>query len=238
LKISDKDRLLAFIPARGGSKRFPKKNIAKFLEYPLIYYPIKEALKSKIFFDVIVSTDDNKILSIAKQFGASTILRSKKNSSDTAHELEACREYFRILKKQNKPLPTFFCVIYPTAVLIKSKDFKYSYNLIKNKKNVDVVMGVSMFNYHPYKALVVSKKGYLTPIFKKKYSKRSQTYDEMYASNGTFIWHRTKSFLEKKYLGHYAENLIGYKINSKVPMDIDFKKDLDYLNDFFKPKKK
>ena len=238
MKKSDKDRLLAFIPARGGSKRFPKKNIAKFLEYPLIYYPIKEALKSKIFFDVIVSTNDYEILSTAKQFGASTILRSKKNSSDTAHELEACREYLTILKKQNKPLPTFFCLIYPTAVLIKSKDFKHSYDLIKNKKNVDVVMSVSKFNYHPYKALVVSKKGYLTPIFKKKYSKRSQTYDEMYASNGTFIWHRTKSFLDKKYLGHYAENLIGYKINSKVPMDIDFKKDLDYLNDFFKPKKK
>ena len=66
----------------------------------------------------------------------------------------------------------------------------------------------------------MSKKGYLTPIFK-KYSKRSQTYDEMYISNGTFIWHRTKSFLDKKYLGHYAENLIGYKINSKVPMDME-----------------
>ena len=53
--------------------------------------------------------------------------------------------------------------------------------------------------------IVVSKKGYLTPIFKNKYSKRSQTYDEMYASNGTFIWHRTKSFLDKKYLGHYVK---------------------------------
>ena len=53
----------------------------------------------------------------------------------------------------------------------------------------------------------------------------------MYASNGTFIWHRTKSFLDKKYLGHYAKNLIAYEINSKIPMDIDYKKDLDNLNE-------
>ena len=54
----------------------------------------------------------------------------------------------------------------------------------------------------------------------------------LYASNGTFYWHRTKSFLEKKYLGHYAKNLIGYKIDSEIPMDIDFKKDLENLNFF------
>ena len=98
-------------------------------------------------------------------------------------------------------------------------------------------MGVSTFNYHPYKALIQNKNGFLTPIFKKKYSKISQTYERMYASNGTFYWHRTKSFLDKKYLGHYAKNLIGYKINSEVSMDIDFKKDLDNLNAFFRLKK-
>ena len=135
-------------------------------------------------------------------------------------------------------MPNFFCLIYPTAVLIKSKDFKNSYKLIKNRSEVDVVMGVSAFNYHPYKALAQNKNGFLTPIFKEKYSKRSQTYESMYASNGTFYWHRTKSFLDKKYLGHYAKNLIGYKINSEVSMDIDFKKDLENLNAFFRLKKK
>ncbi len=237
MKINNKEKLLAFIPARGGSKRFPKKNIAKFLKYPVIHYPIKEALGSKIFSDVIVSSDDNEIIKVAKQFGASTVERSKKNSSDSAHELEACREYLTILKKNKIKLPTFFCLIYPTAVLIKSKDFKKSFKLIKSRNDVDVVMAVSIFNYHPYKALALNKKGFLAPIFKKEYKKRSQTYNDMYASNGTFIWHRTKSFLDKKYLGHYAKNLIAYEINSKIPMDIDYKKDLDNLNAFFRSSK-
>ena len=238
MKKNNKEKLIAFIPARGGSKRFPKKNIASFMKSPLISYPIKEALKSKIFSEVIVSSDDDETIKIAKKYGALTVLRSKKNSSDIAHELEACREYFSILTKNKSTLPNFFCLIYPTAVLIKSKDFKNSYKLIKNRSEVDVVMGVSAFNYHPYKALAKNKSGFLTPIFKKKYSKRSQIYESMYASNGTFYWHRTKSFLDKKYLGHYAEKLIGYKINSEVSMDIDFKKDLDNLNAFFRLKKK
>ena len=56
----------------------------------------------------------------------------------------------------------------------------------------------------------------------------------MFASNGTLYWHQTKSFLDKKYFGHYADNLAGYIIDSKFPMDIDYKEDLDNLNAFFK----
>ena len=160
-------RLIAFIPARGGSKRFPKKNIANFQKHPLISYPIKEALKSKIFCDVIVSSDDYDILKIAKKYGASTTLRSKKNSDDASHELDACKEYLSKLKKNKQTLPSCFCLIYPTSVLIKSNDYKKSFELIKNRSEVDVVMGVSPYNYHPYKALAMNKKDFLYPIFKK-----------------------------------------------------------------------
>ena len=238
LKKNIKLKLIALIPARGGSKRFPKKNIAKFLNKPLISYPIEEALKSKIFSDVIVSTDNTEIKKIARKFGANTVTRSKKSASDKAHELEACREYLTTLKRKKVALPDYFCVIYPTAVLVKSIDFKSSFKLFKADRNIDVVMGVSNFNYHPYKALSVNKKGYLTPVFKTEHHKRSQTYKNMFASNGSFYWHNTKSFLDKKYLGHYAKNLIGYTMISKISMDIDFQKDLDDLNFFYGLKNK
>ena len=96
---------IAFIPARGGSKRFPKKNIAKFFKKPLISYPIYEAIKSKVFTNVIVSTDDKQIMEIAKKYKADPVKRSKKNSDDNAHELEACREYFTNLSKKRIELP-------------------------------------------------------------------------------------------------------------------------------------
>jgi pseudaminic acid cytidylyltransferase len=229
-----KKKLLAFIPARGGSKRFPKKNIAKFLNKPLISYPITEAIKSKLFETVIVSSDNKDIKNIATKYGAKTVNRSKKNSSNTAHELEACREYFSSLIKKGSILPDYFCIIYPTAVLLKAVDFKKSFNLMQENKDIDVVMGVSRFNYHPYKALAKNKKGLLKTIFKVESNLRSQNYRDMFASNGTLYWHNTKSFLDKKYFGHYANKLIGYIIESKIPMDIDYKEDLDNLNAFFK----
>lgn len=229
-----KKKLLAFIPARGGSKRFPKKNIANFLKKPLISFPILEAIKSKLFQSVVVSTDSEEIKKIAKKFGAEIVIRSKENSSDIAHELDACREYLSILTKKGFGLPEYFCIIYPTAVLLKAKDFKNSYKLMQSSNNIDVVMGVSEFNYHPFKALTRKKNGLLKTVFKEEINSRSQSYHKMFASNGTLYWHKTKSFLDKKYFGHYADNLAGYIIDSKFPMDIDYKEDLDNLNAFFK----
>ena len=107
----------------------------------------------------IVSSDSELINSIAKKYGASTVLRSKENSTNSAHELSACREYFSQKLRKGIELPEYFCVIYPTAILLKAKDFKQSFKIF-DSKNIDVVMGVSKFNYHPYKALKIKKMGY------------------------------------------------------------------------------
>jgi pseudaminic acid cytidylyltransferase len=230
--------ITAFIPARGGSQRFPKKNIARFLGKPLISYPIQEAISSKIFNKIIVSTESKKISQIAKKYGAEVVERSLKNSSNKAHELDACREYFLNLINLNKCLPDIFCVIYPTAVLLKAIDFKKSFKIIKSNNNIDVVMGVSKYNYHPYKALTPMKNGFLRSLSKENSNKRSQYYPDMFASNGTFYWHRTKRFLDKKYNGHYAKNLVGFELNNIIPMDIDYKEDLRKLNNLYKSSKK
>ena len=98
-------------------------------------------------------------------------------------------------------------------------------------------MGVSKYSYHPYKAMSVKKNGLLNPIFPDKTHQRSQKYKDMYSSNGTLYWHKTKCFLEKKYLGHYAQNLVGYIFKSNIPMDIDRIEDLTNLNIYFKNRK-
>ena len=230
--------IIAFIPASGWTQRFPEKNIAKFLGKPLISYPIQEAKNSRIFNKVIVSTDCKKISEIAKKSGAEVVDRSHKNSTNIAHELDACREYFLSLIDLNKSLPDYFCIIYPTAILLKAKDLKKSFKIIRSNNKVDVVMGVSKYNYHPYKALVSRKNGFLRALFNDQSKKRSQYYPDTCASNGTFYWHRTKRFLDKKYIGHYAKNLVGFELNNIIPMDIDYKEDLKKLNDFYKFGKK
>ena len=118
VKISKKKNSYS---ARKGSKRFPNKNIAKFLNKPLVSYPIVEAIKSKLFDNVIVSSDSELINSIAKKYGANTVLRSKKLYK-FSHELSACREYFSQKLLKGIELPEYFCVIYPTAILLKAKD--------------------------------------------------------------------------------------------------------------------
>ena len=225
---------IAIIPARGGSKRFPEKNIAFFNGKPLITYPIRAALDSKIFDQVLVSTDNNKIRKMAEMSGAITVKRSYESSTDTAHELDACSEYFDLLQKQKKRLPKFFCVLYPTAIFVSPNDLKKSFKLLCSKSSIDVVMGVSKYNYHPFKALSQNKKGELKVAFPEKCFARSQGYTDMFASNGTLYWHKTKRFLAKKYIGHYGNNLVGYFMDSLFSVDIDYKSDLESLIKLYK----
>ena len=97
---------IAIIPARGGSKRIPKKNIKKFLGKEIISYPIKTALESNIFKDVLVSTDDLEIADFAKREGASVpFMRSKKNSDDFATTFDVIEEVLNNLSSKY----TFIC---------------------------------------------------------------------------------------------------------------------------------
>ena len=94
-----------------------------------------------MFSNVIVSSDNEEIIKASKNMGL-MLSKEVKNSSDTAHELEPAENTFS-LSKNGLELPEYFCVIYPTAVLLKAKDFKNSFKLIKLNKKIDVVMGVS-----------------------------------------------------------------------------------------------
>ena len=227
MSIKSKKNILAFIPARGGSKRFPKKNIAKFKNKPLIYYPIKVCKDAKLFNNVVVSSENDEILSYSKKYHVNVIKRSKKMAGDQIHELEALQEYLNNLSSPN--LPNLICLIYPTSILLSVKDILKSYALIDKDKKADVVMGVSRYSYHPYKALKQNRNGYLKPIFESEINKRSQGYPNLLASNGTFYWHRTKSLLEKKYSNLYGKNLLGYIMDYNFPIDIDYPEDLEKI---------
>ncbi len=229
----EKKKVIAFIAARGGSKRLKNKNIFLHNKKPLISYPIEAARKSKIFNNLIVATDSKKIEKISLRFGATIFKRSKKSATDYAHETQALKEYLENLKKQGKETPSLICMIYPTAVLITKKDLIRSYKIIKDNKNIDVVMGVSKYNYSPYKALSYNNKGYLIPIFKDKVQKRSQKNKEMFASNGTIYWHRTASFLEEGYSGHYGNKMKGFLMDFDISIDIDSKSDLNKILKYY-----
>ena len=119
--------VVAIIPARGGSKRFKRKNIALLNDKPLVSYPIVAAQESGVFDQVIVSTEDAEITDIAVQYGADAYARSDVHATDTAHELDACLEVLDMLAEEGKETPEYFCVIYPTAVFVEEQDLQKSY---------------------------------------------------------------------------------------------------------------
>lgn len=112
---------LAIIPARGGSKRIPRKNIKAFLGKPIIAYSIEAALQSNLFDEVMVSTDDEEIAQITKEYGATVpFLRSKNNADDFAVLADVVQEVISKYKEKNKKFDNICCIL-PTAPFVTSK---------------------------------------------------------------------------------------------------------------------
>ncbi len=127
-------RNLAIIPARGGSKRIPHKNIKDFLGKPIIAYSIEVALKSDLFEEVMVSTDDKKIAEIAIKYGAKVpFYRSAETSNDYATTMAVIKEVVSEYKNQLNKEYDLICCIYPTAPLIRVEYLRKGLNLLVGK---------------------------------------------------------------------------------------------------------
>lgn len=216
-------RYLAIIPARGGSKRLPRKNIALVDGRPLIGYPISVALKSGLFSSIVVSTEDDEIAEISRRAGAAVIARPAALATDEAHELEACAHVLDKLAEKEAD-PTAFCIIYPTAAFIFPDDLIQSAALLDGPPEADVVMAVAGYPIHPYKALKASPSGYLEAMFPAEAKLRSQFYPKLVASCGAFYWMRSAHF--RKDPNYYAHRLVGYELAPERAIDIDTPADL------------
>ena len=124
------NKILAFIPARGGSKGIPNKNIKLFNGKPLIEWTIDSALKSKLISKVIVSSDSQKILSISKKLGAETVLRPKNISGDFATTESAIKHYIKNTKESFDTI----VLLSPTSPIRKINDIDNAIKEFKSKK--------------------------------------------------------------------------------------------------------
>ncbi|MCL5127249.1 pseudaminic acid cytidylyltransferase [Algibacter sp. L4_22] len=202
---------LAIIPARGGSKRIPRKNIKHFLGKPIIAYSIEAALKSGLFDEVIVSTDDAEIANVAEQYGAKIVLRSQKNSDDFATLADVIEE----VKNQyisNKIVFDSICCILATAPLITPDIIKKGYtNLEEN--NADSVRPVVRFAYPIQRAFKLDE-GKVSFINKEHASTRSQDLEPAFFDSGMFYWMRFE-------LGLKGTNRYAFEIAEMQAQDID-----------------
>ena len=145
---------IAIITARGGSKRIPKKNIKEFCGRPIIAYSIEAAINSNVFDEVMVSTDDEEIARIAKEYGAKVpFLRSEESANDFATTADVISEVLEEYEKLGRSFESFTC-IYPTAPFVTDRKLKEASKLFLDSKS-DGLMTVVPFSFPPLCAHII-----------------------------------------------------------------------------------
>ncbi len=192
---------LCIIPARGGSKRIPRKNIKDFLGKPIIAYSIEVALASNLFDEVMVSTDDEEIAEVAERYGAKVpFFRSAETSDDFATTMDVIKE---VLKQYEVGAMyfEFVCCIYATAPLIRRERLKDG--LLKLKENdYQSVFPVSAFSSPIWRAMEIDPEGTINMIWPENLNQRSQDLQQAYHDAGQWYWLNPKSAKDAIYSSH------------------------------------
>jgi pseudaminic acid cytidylyltransferase len=181
---------VAIIPARGGSKRIPRKNIKPFLDRPIISYVIQTAIESGCFDEVMVSTDDEEIAEIARQHGAEVpFMRSAENSTDQAITLYAIREAIESYRKIGKEFDLLSC-IYPTAVLTRPESLRQGKEKLIADPDALCVLPMVRYSY-PIQRALFEKEGRIHMFQPEHCHTRSQDLEKSYHDAGQWYWIRT-----------------------------------------------
>lgn len=209
---------IAIIPARGGSKRIPRKNIKLFHGKPIIAYAIETALESGIFSTVIVSTDDLEIAEIAKQYGAEVpFLRSTKNADDFATTSEVLLEVIEQLESKH----LFFnhvCCLYPTSPLIQTKDVVQAYTLFHSNQ-FDTVISCVAYSFPIQRSFQLSENNIIRLNQPELINERSQDLEKNYHDAGAMYFFNTQKFKESQSL--WSGNIGAYELSELNVQDID-----------------
>ena len=189
---------IAISTARGGSKRIPHKNIKPFLGKPILCYSIEAALKSGIFDTVMVSTDDEEIVRIAREAGAEVpFLRSEKTANDYATTADVVTEVLAAYEARGQHFEEA-CIIYPTAPFLTPEALHEAMEILE-KEQADSVLPVVRFSFPPQRCVVL-KEGRLVPKWPEYMPMRSQDLEPYYHDCGQFYCIRTDRFMEEKTL--------------------------------------
>lgn len=215
-------RCLAVIPARGGSKRIPRKNIKDFLGKPIISYSIEAAISSNLFDEVMVSTDDVEIRDVALKYGAKVpFLRSIESSNDYATLAEVLMEVVNSYTKIGISFDTICCIL-PTAPFTTSTRINEAFNKFFKEK-LDSVCPVVEFSYPILRALEFSNSDKLQMIWPEYLTSRSQDLKLAYHDSGSFYWIRSQALVDEKTL--FCKNGSAIVLSEIEVQDIDTETD-------------
>ena len=187
---------LCIIPARGGSKRIPRKNIKPFMGKPIIAYSIEAALNSGVFDEVMVSTDDEEIAGVARQFGASVpFLRSAETSNDYATTVDVLLEVVNKYEEQGKVFDNI-CCLYSTAPFVTSDRLKEASSQIND--TIDACFTIVQYSYPIQRSLRINGANCVEMKFPEHLKSRTQDLEKVYHDAGQFYFVKTDALVNEK----------------------------------------
>ena len=212
---------IAIIPARGGSKRIPGKNIRDFFGKPIIAYSIEAALKSGLFEEVMVSTNSREIAEISTKFGAKVpFIRSKENSNDYAALYDVMNEVVEQYKLSGIEFEIGCCIL-STAPLIQQKYLKKGLDILLNN-SFDSVRPLVRFSHPIQRVWYMADNGSITFSNKEFARTRSQDLEPVYHDAAQFYWFYTKG-------GMNYDNCGGFEISELETQGVDSEEDWQIL---------
>lgn len=213
---------IAIIPARGGSKRIPRKNIRAFYGRPIISYSIKAALDSGLFDEVMVSTDDAEIASVAQEHGARVpFFRSAETSDDYATTNDVILEVLREYRSRGSEYDTA-CCIYATAPFTTPDMLRRGAEVLE-KYRPTAVVPVVRFSYPPQRCFVLDAEGRASYREPQYFRSRSQDLEPLYHDVGQFYFYDTAKFAASN--GRYTSDIMTIQVSPSAVQDIDSEDD-------------
>ncbi|WP_153913946.1 pseudaminic acid cytidylyltransferase [Shewanella sp. TC10] len=210
---------IAIIPARGGSKRIPRKNIKLFAGKPIIAHVIERALESGCIDRVIVSTDDDEIAQVALRYGAEVPFIRPADIADDHATTSAVITHALNWLIDNNQKPQYACVMYATAPFIRSQTLADSLYLLTQHPDKKFCFGVTEFPSPIQRAFKITSTGEVEMFQPEHFNSRSQDLEKAYHDAGQFYWGTADGFLDSK--GMFSSDSIPFPLPCHQVQDID-----------------
>lgn len=214
---------IAIVPARGGSKRLPRKNIIDFLGRPIIAYTIEAALACGLFDRVVVSTEDEEIAGVARQCGAWVLDRPQSLATDSSTVVEVCLDLLDREQKAGRSYTTM-CCLYATSPLRNAQDIKDTMILVTSGQ-CDFAMAITEYSLPPHQALRMEKTGTLAPMWPELVHRRAREVGPLYVDCGSIYVVSVPKFRDLRTF--YGPGLRGHIMPHDRSVDIDVQEDLE-----------
>jgi len=222
---------IAIIPARGGSKRIPRKNVRPFCGKPMIAWPIEAVFAAGVFDAVVVSTDDEEIAAVAKSLGAEVpFVRPAELCDDHAATMPVIAHAIRWWEEHRDALE-YCCCVYATAPFLQPDYLRKGLGILREKPEAEFAFSVTSYAFPVFRALQITDSGRVKMFWPENELKRSQDLPEAWHDAGQFYWGRKNAFLEKK--GVFTAKSYPVILPRHLVQDIDTHEDWDRAERMF-----